>query len=428
MLKVLVIAYYFPPKSLSGVQRVLKFVKYLPKNNWKPTVLTSTDGAYYAYDDSLLEDINDKNIEVIKVEGKEIHSKLGNKKTIPIPSEIVRKIFQYVSSFLYVPDNKKAWAEEVYKKGKEILSAEEFDCIFVSGPPFSSFITACKLKREFGIPLVLDYRDLWYGNHFAVYPTPFHRLLHSRLEYSCMKEADRVIVINRRIKEKLLQLYKFRSFKDVTIISQGFDPEDFEKFRSSENSHNPKFRITYTGIFYEQITPKYFLQAVKRITVERPDISGNLELIFIGYLREENRKLIRRLKLEHIVREGGYLPHNEVINRITSSDLLWVMVDGKRNVDTISSSKVFEYIGSGKPVLACTLEGALSSTCEEYGAAYLSKPKDIDGIKNAIVKAYTDRLNDQIPKPSEEFMYKLRRDYLAELLAKEFQSVLKEKV
>lgn len=428
MLKVLVIAYYFPPKSLSGVQRVLKFVKYFPQNNWQPTVLTSTDGAYYAYDDSLLEDLKDERIKIVKVAGKEIHSKIGSKKVIPIPSEIVRKIFQYFSSFFFVPDNKKSWAEAVYVEGKKILSKEEFDCIFVSGPPFSSFIAAAKLKKDFNISLVLDYRDLWYGNHFAVYPTPLHSLMHSRLEYTCMKAADKVIVINRRIKEKLLQLYKFRSFKDITIISQGYDTEDFEKFAKDSPSPAPKFRITYAGIFYEQITPKYFLQAIKILSVDRPDIAGNLEIIFVGYLRAENRKIIRKLKIENMIKEEGYLQHYEVINRITSSDLLWVMVDGKRNVETISSSKVFEYFGSGRPTLACADDGALKSACEDYGAAYITLPRDVNGIKDAIIKAYNDKLNSTVPTPNLDFVSKLRRDYLTELLTKEFQSALKDKV
>ena len=110
-----------------------------------------------------------------------------------------------------------------------------------------------------------------------------------------LKAADKIIATNRRIKEKLINYYKFLTFEDIYIIPHGYDTADFENL-SVEKKSNNKMRITYSGIFYEFITPKYFLKAFKKITIERPDIASNIELHFIGLLKKENKKLIRKLE------------------------------------------------------------------------------------------------------------------------------------
>jgi hypothetical protein len=135
MHKVLVIAYYFPPMGLSGVQRTLKFVKYLKLKNWEPTVITTENVAYFAHDESLQKELDQTGVRVIRVEGSEPNSILSKHGTIKLPSEFVRKIFNSLSQIFYIPDNKKSWSKGAFKKCKEILQQEHFDCVFISAPP-----------------------------------------------------------------------------------------------------------------------------------------------------------------------------------------------------------------------------------------------------------------------------------------------------
>ena len=137
MHKVLVIAYYFPPMGLSGVQRTLKFVKYLRNNGWEPTVITTGDVAYFAHDESLQKELDETGIRVIRVEGAEPNSLLSKHGTIKLPSEFVRKTFNRLSQIFLIPDNKLSWSKNAFKKCLEILSQEKFDCVFISAPPFS---------------------------------------------------------------------------------------------------------------------------------------------------------------------------------------------------------------------------------------------------------------------------------------------------
>jgi len=413
--------------GLSGVQRSLKFAKYLKQNNWEPTVITTGKTAYYAHDNSLLKEADEAGINVVRTEGKDINSRLAKKGTVKMPRERIRKGLSKISKFLFIPDNKVGWSEKAYSKASELLKNEEFDMIFVTIPPYSSFIMAAKLKKEFDLPLFVDYRDLWYGNHFAFMPTPYHKMKHKKLEYQALKSADKVIVINRRIKEELIKQYQFLTFDDVAIIPQGYDPEDFEKAVPIPKPNN-KLIITYSGIFYENITPKYFLHAFKKLTQERPDIASNIELHFVGYFRKENRKLVTKLGLQEFVREHGYLEHKDAVQRIVSSDVLWMMIGHTQNADTISTSKLFEYFGSRKPILACVPEGSAEKSAEEYGASFIVPPDDIDAIKNALIKIQGLYKKDLLPVPNEEYVERHNRALLTEQLSKHFQFYLKDEV
>lgn len=425
MFKVLFISYYFPPMGLSGVQRSLKFAKYLKQFDWEPTVLTTEDTAYFAYDYSLLKEAETAELNIVRVDGSHINSKLGKKKEVKIPSEFIRKTLSNLSKFFFIPDNKIGWSNAAYIRAKEILSKEKFDLIYVTCPPFSSFMAAAKLKKDFGLPLFVDYRDLWNGNQFSFIPTPYHKIKHKNYEYASLKAADRVIVINRRIKERILKQYPFLTFDDVSIIPHGFDPEDFENAVKIKKPNN-KLIMTYSGIFYENITPKYFIKAFKNLTKERPDVAANYELHFVGYFRKENQKLVNKLGLQEFFKDYGYLNHKDSITRLISSDVLWMMVGDTQSAETISTSKLFEYFGSKKPVLGCVPDGAAKTALEEYGASFITPPDDIEAIYNMLIKINDLFKRNMLPSPNEEFVDRHNRIKLTEQLAKRFQFFLKE--
>ncbi|PKL83137.1 MAG: glycosyl transferase family 1 [Ignavibacteriae bacterium HGW-Ignavibacteriae-3] len=425
MFKVLVIAYYYPPLGLSGVQRTVKFTKYMKRFGWEPTVITSGNVAYFAHDFSLLKETEDAGVRIIRTEAFDVNSLLGKQyETVSMPKEFIRKTLSRISKAVFIPDNKNAWAKKAFLAAKKLLEKEKFDIIFVTVPPFSGFVAASKLKKEFGIPLFVDYRDLWFGNHFSFYPTPYHSYKHKKLEYAALRSADKVIAINRKIKEKILLTYPFLTFKDVIIIPHGYDPEDFS---SSEEKVVPsnKMKLTYSGIFYENISPEFILRAFKQLSVERPDIAANIELEFIGHLRKENKKLILELGLDEFVRDHGYLEHSEAVKKLKLSDVLWMMIGNIHNADTISTSKLFEYIGTRKPILGCVVDGAAKATLEEYGAAFITKPDDVSEIKNTIIELHNLFVHKKFPVPDEEFVLLHDRIYLTEQLTKAFQFYLK---
>ncbi|MEN8194121.1 MAG: glycosyltransferase [Bacteroidota bacterium] len=425
MFKVLVIAYYFPPMGLSGVQRVLKFTKYMGHYGWKPTIITTDKTAYYAHDKSLMEEAVNADINIVRTGGKDPNSILSKHGTMKMPRECIRKTLGKISKTIFIPDNKKYWAKKAYKKAKEILSQEEYDIIFVSIPPFSQFQIAAKLKKKFEIPLIVDYRDAWLDNQFAFYITPYHRWRHKRMEYSALRYADKIIAVNRKIKEKLLKSYEFLSFKDIEIIPHGYDPEDFENIQPKDFKER-KLKILYSGIFYESVTPKYFLKAYKQLSEERPDISENIELHFIGHLRTENKKLVKRLNLSESVIDHGYLDHKDAIKYLISMDVLWLMLGNSKNMEMVSAGKLFEYFGTRKPIIACLPEGASKTAAENYGASFITKPNDIKAITETLIDVYNKFKNKSLPIPNEQFILDHDRKQLTYKLIKNFQFHLKE--
>lgn len=425
MFKVLVVSYYFPPMGLSGVQRVLKFTKYMSNYNWEPTVITAGKTGYYAHDKSLLKEAENANIKIVRTDAFDPNSLLAKYGTISMPREFIRKILSKISKFVFIPDNKKSWANKAYLEAKKILSKEKYDLIFVSIPPFSQFETAAKLKKEFNLPLVVDYRDLWFGNHFGYYPTPYHKYKHKKLEYDALKAADKIIAVNRRIKEKLLTTYPFLSFEDFDILPHGFDPEDFERVEPI-TFETKKLRILYSGIFYENITPKYMLQAFKELSQERPDITENIEFHFVGHFRKENQKLVKKLNLFENVVEHGYLNHTDVLRYLVSVDFLWVMLGNGTNMDMVSAGKLFEYFGTRKPIIATVPEGSSKAVAENYKASFITKPDDINEIKAMLIKIHELYHANKLPVPDEEFVIEYDRNHLTKKLVNDFQFFLRD--
>ncbi|HVO74732.1 MAG TPA: glycosyltransferase family 4 protein [Ignavibacteriaceae bacterium] len=427
MFKVLVIAYYFPPMGLSGVQRTLKFVKYMKKYNWEPTVITAGKVAYFAHDTSLLKESEEAGIRIIRTEANDPNSVLSRLGTVRLPSEFLRKFLNRMSQTIFVPDNKVSWSKKAYKKASELLSKEHFDVIFVTVPPFSSFVMAAQLKRKFKVPLFVDYRDLWYDSYLSFYPTPLHKYLNKKMEYNALKAADKIIVTNRKIKELLIRVYNFLTFEDLVIIPHGYDAADFTSFATG-NASNKKMILTYSGIFYEHNTPKHFFSAFNKLKKENPHIAGNIELHFVGHLGKSNIKLIKNYNLQEFVVNHGYLNHDEAIEKIMFSDVLWMMLGKWKHSDTILPGKLMEYIGSGKPFIACLPDGAAKMIAAGCGAAFITAPDNDEEIKNTILKVYDLFTRNALPIPNEEFIKQYQREYLTELLTKEFQFLVKDEV
>ncbi|MBK8946832.1 MAG: glycosyltransferase [Ignavibacteriae bacterium] len=424
MFKVLVIAYYFPPLGLSGVQRTLKFTKYFTQFNWQPTVITTGKISYFAHDESLLKEAENSNVRILRTESITPASLFVKKNTVKMPSSFIQGLFARISKTFFIPDNKIFWAKKSAKFARKILKEEKFDAIFITIPPFSSAVTFSKLKAKFDIPIIVDYRDAWLTNQYRFYPTPLHRYLHKIFEDKVLRKTDRIIAVNRNIKEELLINYPFLKFRDIDIIPHGFDPDDFAKIHPFPRE-TEKMIILYSGSFYEGITPKYLLQAFKKLTIDQPDIAANIEIHFIGQFKRENQKLVEKLKLEKFVKEIGYLTHLETLSRIISSDILWIMLPKGNRMYNVTPGKIFEYFATKKPIIANLPEGISKSLILEYGASFVTEPQNIEEIKNVLIKSHDLFVEKILPKPDEEFIDKFDRVKLTEQLVKIFQFYLK---
>lgn len=422
--KVLVIAYYFPPMGLSGVQRTLKFVKYLPKYDWEPTVLTVTPTAYYALDYSMLREMNQNNIKTVRTNSLDPTRLFEAGKPVKMPHERLRNFLSMISQAVFIPDNKVGWKHEAVKVGRKLMREENFDVILSTAPPYTCHLIGVALSQEFGIPLVVDYRDAWVDNPLHFYLTPFHRYAHQKMERKVLRASSRVITINRRIKELMIRSYKFLSYNDVSIIPQGYDPEDFHFEDPLKLPYSDKMRFTYAGTFYRNRTPKYFLRALSEVLKEHPEYRKKIEPVFIGTFRKENLALIDSLGLQDVVKVFGYLDHKSTMRYLMASDVLWMTIGKGKGEDMISTGKLFEYIGSRKPILGLVPDGVARNTILETGAGKVVSPDDIPGIKRAIIEYYALWEKGNLPEIDSEVAKSYDRIKLTGDLARELSSQL----
>lgn len=420
MKKVLIIAYYFPPLGGSGVQRVLKFVKYLPQFSWQPTVLTIGPTAYYAKDESLLKEIESLNIRIIRTSSLDPNSVVHKKQeVVKMPKEGTRKIFSFLSDLFFIPDNKIGWKRKAVKAASELLKKEKFDVIFATSPPVTDFLVGKELKKKFKVPLVVDYRDSWLSFPFKYFPTPLHRYIHYRLERSVLRASDMVVTTSRRTKEEILLRHKFLTHKDIAIISHGFDPEDLKVPSDDVLPHIEKMRITYSGMFYAKITPIYFLQALSKVLKEHSQLRGRIEACFVGLFRTEFINYVNHLGLQNSVNILGYLEHRESVKYLLASDVLWLMMQD----DIMTPGKIFEYIGTGKKIMGCVPKGYMRSIIEEANGMCVD-PTNVNQIADMIVQLYGQYEKKQLHGARLEVVDKYDRIKLTGELAKIFTRFL----
>ncbi len=421
--RVLVIAYYFPPMGLSGVQRTLKFVKYFSQFGWYPTVLTVEPLGYFAHDDSLLHELEGRGVEIVRTTGAGPGKYFPRKKVINLPPERRRKFLSRISDTFFIPDNKIGWRKKAVAKALALHKVAPFDLIFATAPPFTDFLIGAEVKARINRPLVFDYRDAWVEYPHKFYPTPWHRLRNIQLERKALRASSYVITTNRRVKELLIARHAFLSYNDIEIIPQGFDPGDFHSYLGPNAEgvvpKASKMRITYAGVFWEDRTPKYFLQALHDVFVEQPLLRGHIEAMFIGKFRDENVKRVEKLKLNESIKVVDYLPHQQCVNNLVNSDVLWMIVGD----DVGSPGKVYEYIGARKPILGCAPEGFIKQAILEAGGKVVA-PNDVAGIKQAILEFYEAYRAKALPTPPEEVVQKYDRITLTGHLVKLFEELL----
>jgi glycosyltransferase involved in cell wall biosynthesis len=420
-LNVLVIAYYFPPMGLSGVQRITKFVKYLPEFGWNPVVLTSNTSAYYAFDDSMLDELNERNIKIYRTdEDVTKHIKKVNSNNLSYPSKFRQKVQSMILQTFLQPDSRRFWLKNAMKKADEIMAENRIDVILATAPPFTDFLIAKKIAKKYDIPFVVDYRDLWVDNPYYYYATVFHKNYAIKLERKVLNTAARVIVITRDMKNKLLNRYRILNNNEVCIIPHGFDSEDFEKVQEINKKPN-KFVITHSGIFSADLTPTYFFKALALIFEEKPELKKDFEIRFVGILQKKFQKQIIKLGLEDIIHTTKYVQHADAVKNLLESDVLWMMVPNS----IVTPSRMYEYMGAKKPMIISSPESELTRIAESTKAAIITDYKSVPELKNAILDYYKKWKTNTLPIPDNSIIEKFDRRGLTQLLSKELALCVK---
>ena len=431
MKKCLIITYYFPPSGGPGVQRVLKFVKYLPEFGWEPVILTVKDGDYPARDESLLREIP-PSLRVYRtsiLEPYKLYRRLTGKNpgsavdVNNIPSKGEKKnlsepLAEFVRSTFFIPDARVGWLLNAVNEAKKIIRQESIDVLYSSSPPYTCALIARNAHRATGIPWVAGFRDPWTGFLSTPRRWIIPRKLDEYLERSCFQEATRVEVAWRGILNDMHSKYPDIPVNKVTHLPNGFDSADFP---SKTFRRNEKFTVTYAGSMYGVRNPGTFLRAVANLIRAGKIDPGRIHLKFIGRFGAEILEMFQEPTVAACIEVIPYLPHSESIGHLMTSDALLLVVDEYAGGEEIVPGKVFEYIGAGRPIIGIAHEGAIASLLRETKSGMTVRNDDIAAIERLFLEYYSNYLyNKSAYSPDRQIIKQFERREIAGRLAQLF--------
>jgi hypothetical protein len=408
--------------GMGGVQRTLKFAKYLLQYNWQPVVLTINPKKYFAIDEYLLNEAVESGI-IIERTGKK---KLDTGQIVTrVPKERFRRLKSKIGQFFFIPDTKIFWKKKALKKIDKLWKKYEgFDLVYATAPPYTDFLIGQEVKKKYKIPLVIDYRDAWVDSKVLnFYPTPFHKQRNMKLERKVIKDANVVITTNRRVKELIISRYGNIAYNDIKIFPHGYDSEDFENASAKKLPLTNKMRITYSGSFYTR-DPKFYFKAIKNFLTRHPELKDKVEFCFLGLFTKEHLNIAKNLNLQDSLNLPGYLNHFECVKYILASDVLFLLISRGENEDAAMPGKVGEYIGSRKNIIACIPEGVTKKILEGYKAIKFVEEENPEKIADRIYEYYLLFEQNNMPVPNEEMVLSYDRKLLTSDLAKEFNYLL----
>ncbi len=399
--KVLIITYYWPPSGGSGVQRWLKFVKYLPAFGWQPFVLTPEKPAFDIRDDSLLSDVPDE-AEVFHFpiwEPYEMFFRLstmfGARKSAK-PTELVKgndtgffqRMATWVRANLMVPDPRVFWVKPSVSFLNSLIRDNAIRIVVTTGPPHSVHLIGLRLKKKNpSIRWIADFRDPWseWGLLESLRVGRMAMKKHRRLERVVLRTADDLITITPFYKRRFEDL----SGRSVHLITNGFDDADFKEV---DRRRPESFIIRHVGIINERCDPRPFMDVVESIASVDKDFLAMARVEFVGEVHPVFRAWVEASPLKNrLALLAGSIPHKELLKTYGSSSLLLLVLHGYKDAGGYLPGKLFEYLATGIPVLGVgPTTGDAAALLQETSAGQMFEATDQDGIRQFLVTHFRE--------------------------------------
>lgn len=418
MKKVLFIACLYPPIANSGTQRSVKFANYLPDYGWVPIVLTVETTTEQALEPALLKEIRPATrIERVPFWSNVLATRIGRALSAILPERrVIEGIEWRLRSLWSVPDQWAFWRTTAVKRALEIYNDEGFDCIYATGFPWTSFLVAKEVSVKSGKPYVLDFRDLWCSwkadwNASLWFADWYAK----RLELSVINKASAIVTTTDAMARVLVDMLPTSAQARVTCITNGYDPEDF--FVEPEGTKTiGKIRIVYTGVWKVGYSPKVLYEAIMVLQRNFPAELSRLEVVCAGFTPGE----FGEKSLDNTVQELGRVSHCDAIALMKSADALFLPVsEGDYALGSLPG-KLFEYLASGKPIIAAVPEDSeVAKILNLVGGAARVDPGDVSALTSLLVDiAQTGGPAWGTPEPSQTVRFERRNltSQLAEVL------------
>lgn len=389
-MRALIVCYVFPPAGGAGVQRALKLVKYLPQHGVTPSVLTAKDPSVPILDASLERDVP-PGTEVLRARtlepayrAKKLAWEAVANGATQQGSSLTRKLIG-VGRRLLVPDPQLLWLPAAsWTLARRLCSKRADDVVLISGPPFSQFLLAALARLRPGTAVVLDYRDEWTTTSSA-YEMSGSRRAGMLLEQAVLRCAHAVTTATDEFRDALTSRFPFLHPERVVSIPNGYDPDDFPEHLPTPPATAPRFVLTYTGTVFRLTSARGLLDGVRLLHEREPELAKLLEVRFIGRIVDTELDYFEGSEALG-VRRFGYLEHALALAQLAESHAALCILDDVSAVERIYPAKIFEIMRLGRPCLALTPEGALSSLVRRHRLGQVVAPRDSEAIASTLAR------------------------------------------
>lgn len=422
---VLIIGYYYAPVENPGTRRLAAFARYLPQYGYRPVVLTTSSYGTCTDDDVRLifraPDILDAARwlarRVYRVQSADSGDRLS---PIITPDSRLSRVLEHV----LIPDIHIGWVPGAVLRGRMLLRSGAFKVIFSSSPPPSAHLAALALKRLSGLPWVADLRDGWTFEppNAITLNSPARLRIERSLERAVALNADRIVTVNRVIADDLRRRYPATTGR-IAVVSNGYDSADLAGLQSYAKGE--RLRIIHTGsLAYSRshTTINGFLAALERLHMQQSPVLADLDVRFVGRLSAAERDMLIRTGCRGCVTVEGPLSHRDALQRQFSADVLLLVTSA--SAASVTTSKLFEYLASGRPVLALTGRSAAAELIEELDAGIVVAPDDVDGICRALKWFHERWRSNKLPTRVDPCVQRFDRRNLTSELARMFDTLV----
>lgn len=458
MKKVLFISYTMPPYAGAGAQASTHYVKHLREFGWEPIVLTVEGNAWER--DPLRPGPTPEFM-------RELPADLRIYRTPAFqPFRLLRMLkdmkLLWAYRFFVRPDERLPWSLSVIPSAIRIIREHDVELMFTSTvQAWSTSFLGLLVKKVTGKPWVLHSEDPWTQWPMGVWPTRLHYKLEERLERLVLRSADAINMVWSSYRQEVLPQHPMLADKTITWIPCGYDEEDFAGRRVRRTKRSKKMIVLHSGVFYHRWgelgngrtaflrllyrntlgrleyapfeidrsvhSPRYLMEALRQLVTERPEVGENIELHFTGKVDPALEQTVQGMGLKGRVQQLGYLDREEFLNTLCGADVMFLpmsrFADGRR-VGWLTL-KLYEYLATGKPVLAAAPESDAKDILERAGVGLTVEPDDVEGLKSALVDLYRNHVSGgRAFKPNWAYIRCFEWRHLTQRLAALFDQTL----
>ncbi len=401
MKKVLIITYYWPPAGGPGVQRWLKFVKYLPEFDIEPIVYCPENPCYPTLDSTLSDDLSD-NITILKHPIREplrffklffkTKTKAYANGLIPTASKqsILDRFLIFIRGNFFIPDARISWVKPSYNFLSDYISNNKIDTIITTGPPHSLHLIGMQLKAKHLIKWFCDFRDPWVdiNYHQQLKLTKYAQKQHLILEKKVLNKADHIIVTSAQTK----LLFSNKTSQPITVITNGFDDTSISNVKIDLN-----FTLTHIGFLSPQRNPAILWDVLSELIHELTDFKEKFKLVLVGTVSVDAINAINAFGLEPYLDIIETVSHFDAAKYQRKSQVLLLLEGNTKAATYIIPGKLFEYVNAQRPIIAIGPQPSdITSILKETNTGYYFKYDEKEALKRQIIELFTAYKNNNL--------------------------------